>query len=44
MMRVIGVRISWSEENIRTLALKMPVIACVRISANPFSFVNTSDE
>lgn len=34
MMRVIGVRISWSEEDVRTLALKMPVIACERISAN----------
>ena len=34
MMRVIGVRISWSEEDVRTLALKMPVITCARISAN----------
>ena len=34
MMRVIGVRMSWSKENIHTLALKMPVVACMRISAN----------
>ena len=34
MMHLIGARISWSEEDIRTLALKMPVIACTHISAN----------
>ena len=33
MMLVIGVRISWSEEDVRALALRMPVIACTRISA-----------
>lgn len=31
MMRVIGVRISWSEEDVRALALQMPVVACTRI-------------
>jgi deazaflavin-dependent oxidoreductase (nitroreductase family) len=34
MMHVIGVRISWSKENMHTLALKIPVIACMRIPAN----------
>ncbi len=34
MMRVVGVRISWSEEDMRNLALKMPVIACARIWQN----------
>ena len=32
MMRVVGVRMSWSEENVRALALKTPVIACAPIS------------
>jgi deazaflavin-dependent oxidoreductase (nitroreductase family) len=32
MMRVIGVRIGWSERDVRNLASKMSVIACARIS------------
>jgi deazaflavin-dependent oxidoreductase (nitroreductase family) len=32
MMRVVGMRIGWSERDVRNLALKMPIIACTRIS------------